>query len=96
VGLGTPDVGRVQDMVMATQSLSSALRRLKSQKTRRLLVQQAVALAWVDGRYDEAERAAVRSISGDLGVPEGWLEDVEKWAAEGHAWQQRGKALIDA
>jgi hypothetical protein len=96
VGLGTPDVGRIQDMVMATESLSSALKRIKSPRTRRILVQQAVALAWSDGRYDEAEREAVLVISAGLGVPSGWLEDVEKWAAEGHEWQQRGRTLLDA
>lgn len=96
VGLGTPDVGRVQDMLMATDSLSSALKRIKSVRTRRLLVQQAVALAWADGRYDAEERRTIHEISGGLGVPAGWLADVEKWAAEGHEWQQRGRALLDA
>lgn len=95
LGLDDRDAGLLQDLVVSTGDLESALDRVKNPRTARLLLQQVVVLGWVDGHYDDDERAAVRSIAARFGLDEDWVGTVERWAVAGMAWEAEGRALID-
>ena len=94
LGLDDREAAALQDLVVSTGDLESALDRVKDPRSARLLLQQVVVLGWADGHYDEEERAAVRSIAARFGLATEWVEEIERWAAKGIAWQARGRALI--
>lgn len=71
------------------------LKRLPNARSRKLLLQQLVLLAHVDGEYHEDERARVHEIATHAEVSEAWLGELEAWAAEGAAWKVRGEALLE-
>jgi hypothetical protein len=65
---------------------------IRSEATRRFLLEQAVLAARVDGRTGEGERSYLLSLTRDLGFDEGELHHVEIEVAEYYA---RNRSVVD-
>ena len=60
----------------------------------RLLVQQLVLLAHIDGEYHANEKTLIDSVASHFKFKKEWVEGVEAWAEDGMKWLQRGRHFI--
>lgn len=72
----------------------SLLEPIKAAGKGRLLIQQLLLLAHVDGEYHSNEKAVIQDSSAYFGFDKEWFETIEKWAQEGSDWWARGMGLL--
>ena len=61
---------------------------------RTIALAELIGIAFADGHYDEAERAAVREITSVMGVAVQKLERLETWVEQGIEWETEGRRLM--
>ena len=55
---------------------------------------QAIQLCYIDGKYTDDEKNAIRSIASLNNISEKAIRSVEEWVEEGMKWNIRGDALL--
>lgn len=96
MGLSPTQIEDVVRAVHEANSVQEALTGLTDPIAGRMLVQQLILLANADRDYDAAERAGVRVVADVLGFASEFVSQMEMWVAEGLAWQDRGRELVQA
>lgn len=93
-GLAPDVIDDVERALSGEGSLEDDFGSFSDPRTPYILLQELVTLAYLDGRYLEPEKAAVRGIASRLGVSEQRVEDLEAWAQQGVEWRRRGAELL--
>jgi uncharacterized tellurite resistance protein B-like protein len=74
--------------------LAHVLKPIKSEQSKRIVIQELVNFAYIDNEYVQEERDAVRNIAEILDVEATVVANIEEWVERGRAWMQEGKQLI--
>jgi len=92
---GNPaELDAILEDVRSGRSISEHVALIESRKGKIYALQQALLLALSDGEYQRVERQGLQQLAAQLELDELIFEELEKWAAEGAAWQIRGAALL--
>lgn len=58
-------------------------------------LREAIQLCFVDGSYNEAERAIIMEFAENMGVSVDSVLKMEAWVKEGIDWAEKGDSLLD-
>lgn len=81
-------------VLLTKPDLEAILQDISEESVARLLVQQLVLLAHIDGEYHENEKRLIASVASHFKFETEWLSGVEAWAQDGMNWLQRGRNFI--
>ena len=93
MGLSPQQVQRVSSWLSKTQPAETIAFDNKRQTV--FFLKEAMQMAFLDGSYDETERAAMRTIAANGGVSLATIEAIEDWVTEGIDWREQGEALLE-
>ncbi len=65
-----------------------------NQVQKRVFIREAILLCYADKQYHEAEKTLLRAFASEIGVSEDIVLDLEAWAEEGVAWQDKGMQIL--
>lgn len=57
-------------------------------------IKEAIQLCYIDGKYDDCEKNAIKDIAREIGLSDSTLNKVDEWVCEGIEWKERGDKLI--
>jgi uncharacterized tellurite resistance protein B-like protein len=93
-GITDEQIFEGRSVLLGKIDLVDVLSDIKEEPVAKLLIQQLVLLAHVDGEYHENEKALILSTVEHFKLDLSWLTEVEAWACEGMTWLQKGRKLI--
>ncbi len=74
--------------------LNALLHTIESERTKRIILQELLNLAYADGHYSEEEHDGIVQVAQTLGMDLSILDNIEDWVAKGRAWIQEGDRLF--
>ncbi len=69
--------------------------QFQSPASRVVVLQELFRLAHLDGLFDPDEQDIVLDIADMMGVPDDFLEKIERWVIDGLRWVWRGEELLE-
>lgn len=87
------EIQQVYKILEDGADLVSVAASFKNPKSPYLLLQDLIALAYVDGEYSDRERIGVREISNAFSISEERVCAIESWVAQGVEWRKNGLVL---
>lgn len=81
-------------VLLEPPDLDVILQDISDPSVARLLVQQLILLAHINGEYHEKEKSFIASVARHFQFEAKWLAGVEAWAQDGMNWLQRGRRFI--
>ncbi len=79
---------------VATLDLEDILEPLQEEKSKRIILQELINLAYADGEYSPEERAGIQKIAETMGLDPAVSNGIEEWVEKGRAWVQEGTKLM--
>ncbi len=87
------DVGDAWKDVVSS-GVEQELACFRTERSKRILVQELIALGYADGRYFHLEKEAVNRVAAMLGLDRDTVERIEAWVRQGSDWSKDGYGLI--
>ncbi len=79
---------------VASGGIEKELACLRTDKSKRIVIQELIALGYADGRYFQLEKEAVNRVASILGLDRETVERIESWVRQGVEWSGKGYGLI--
>lgn len=83
------------DALTGEVPIEELLPQFESPTSKLIALQELLRLAHLDGYFSGDEKAAIKDIAGQMGVPGDLLQKTEEWVVDGLNWMCRGEELLD-